>query len=72
MDTGVLNAALVAALAAMIVVAYELRAALQPPACSECSHCTAATAERARRQHELQVECARQHRLDVEDDDRRV
>jgi hypothetical protein len=58
---------------AIIVTAYEMRASLDPPSCSECAHCQALAAERERRDQELQSWYARSNRIDAdEEDDRRI
>ncbi len=73
MDGAILNGTLVALVVAMILVAYEMRTSLRPVECVECPHCRAVAHERARRQHDLQAEYAREHHLDTdEDDDRRI
>ncbi len=64
--------ALIAIFVAMLVTAFEMRAALVPPSCPECPHCQAAAAERERRDHELQAWYARQNGLDGKDDDDRI
>lgn len=71
MDTGILQAALLAAIVAIVVTVYELRASLAPAECSECPHCRNVAAERRRRDAELQDWYARKHGLDLDDDDDR-
>jgi hypothetical protein len=71
MDTGILQIALLAAIVAIVVSVYELRASLSPAVCSECPHCRSAAAERQRRDQELQDWYARKHGLDLDDEDDR-
>jgi hypothetical protein len=63
---------LIALAAGIVVTAYEMRTALEPVHCPECPHCRAAAREREARQRDLQEQYARRHRLDDEDDDRRI
>lgn len=73
MEGVILNATVLAVIVAMVLVAYDMRASLQPAECAECPHCRSLANERARRQRELQAEYAREHHLDTdEDDDRRI
>lgn len=73
MDGAILNGTFVAIIVAMVLVAYEMRASLRPAECRECPHCRALALERARRQQDLQAQYAREHHLDIdEDDDRRI
>lgn len=69
MDIGLLQVALVAAIVALIVTFYEMRASLAPATCSECAHCRALAVERAERERELQTWYARRHGLDGDDDE---
>lgn len=71
MDIGLLQLALVAAIVALIVTFYELRASLAPASCSECPHCRALATERAERERELQTWYARERGLDRDDDENR-
>jgi hypothetical protein len=63
---------LIALAAAIVVTAYEMRTALEPVECKECPHCQAAAIERAAHQQDLQDQYARRHRIDSDDDDRRI
>lgn len=72
MDTGVLTIALVATAIAILIVLVEMRASLAPVACPECLHCRSGAEERARRDRELQQTYAREHRLDIDEDDDRL
>jgi hypothetical protein len=62
----------VALAAAIIVTAYEMRAALEPARCPECPHCLAAAREREAQQRNLQEQYARRNGLDGGDDDDRM
>lgn len=71
MDIGLLQLALVAAIVALIVTFYEMRASLAPASCSECPHCRALATERAERERDLQTRYAREHGPDGDDDEDR-
>jgi hypothetical protein len=71
MDANVLQLALFAAVVAMVLTLYELRASLAPATCRECPHCRQLAAEKQRRDEELQRWYARENGLDPDDDEDR-
>jgi hypothetical protein len=73
MDGSILQVGLAAIFGAMILVVYEMGAALRPVRCPECSHCQAREAADEREQQMLAREYARRAGLrDDDDDDRRI
>lgn len=56
---------------AMIMVLYEMGAALRPATCPECRHCRAIAEADAREQERLRREYSRRVGLSDEDDDDR-
>jgi hypothetical protein len=77
MDTSIVPLVLVALVAGMVGTWHELRASLEPAACTECPHCRdrkaaqlAAEQEHVRRQAELRSWYARRNGLDDEDERR--
>ena len=71
MDLALQQLTLFAVFVAMIFPAYDMRASLAPDECAECPHCKALAIERERRDRELQSAYAREHGLDVDEDDQR-
>jgi hypothetical protein len=71
MDGSILQLGLAAIFCAMILVVYEMGAALRPVTCPECSHCQARRAAEERAQELLNREYARRVGLHDEDDDQR-
>jgi hypothetical protein len=71
MDGSILQLGLVSIVCAMILVVYEMGAALRPVTCPECSHCEARRAAEERAQELLRREYARRAGLDDDDDHRR-
>ena len=73
MDGSILQVGLVAVVGAMLLMLYEMGAALRPVACPECSHCRARAEADRLEQERLAREYARSINLpDDEDDDRRI
>ena len=72
MDGSILQLGLASIVCAMILVVYEMGAALRPVTCPECSHCQARRAAEERAQELLRREYARRIGLDDDDDHRRV
>jgi hypothetical protein len=71
MDGSILQVGLAAIFCAMILVVYEMGAALRPVTCPECSHCQARRAADEREQQMLAREYAKRAGLDHDDDDDR-
>lgn len=68
-----LQPALVAVAAAMILTLYEMGNSLKPTSCPECPHCRAKADADQREQDRLRHEYSRRVGLDDrEDDDRRI
>ena len=55
-------------LTAIVIVAYEMRSALKPPACAECAHCRALQVAADERAAEVQDWYARRYGMHRPDD----
>jgi hypothetical protein len=73
MDLSIMPLGLIALVAAMAIVLYDMSRSLKPAACAECSHCRAVALAEAREQEQLNREYARRIGLrDDDEDDRKI
>jgi hypothetical protein len=71
MDPAIASMLALAMIGAVGIVAYEMKASLQRPACAECPHCRTLELAQQREEADLQQQYAERWRLGDRDDDER-
>lgn len=72
MEGSILQVGLIALMAALVIMLYEMGSSLQPATCPECTHCRARKEADRMEQERLARDYARRMNLPEKDDDDRI